>query len=310
MGITYLHPHNQLELDDPLILFGSPHRLPRRPYCTDDLEAGIRIRSLKQALTKRYIQINPPHLRVWSIYDCDYPGAVFAWYDNNLPMPTWAAVNWENKHAHLVWGLSAPVLMDTLSARSSPMRYLAAIETAIADKINADPGFTGLITKNPAHPHWKLFGGIKDYFTLEELADWLPNLGKHKPKKQQVEQIGLGRNVSLFDSLRRYAYKQIKTYKVAGIANFVYWQSHLYDKALLMNGDFTYPLHSREVWHINKSVAKWVWSRFDIAASDVRFSKLQAFRGAKNLGKTKKRKKLEKVKKVQLWAQNIPENDQ
>ncbi len=71
-------------------------RWPRRPYCTDDFEQGVQIRSLKQALTKVYIQANPPHLRVWSIYDIDRPGGGLAWDDANLPQPSWVTVNKAN----------------------------------------------------------------------------------------------------------------------------------------------------------------------------------------------------------------------
>jgi DNA-directed RNA polymerase specialized sigma24 family protein len=38
-------------------------------------------------------------------------------------------------------------------------------------------------------------------------------------------------------------------------------------------------LDQKEVWYIVKSVSKWVWRRFDVAASDARFSALQAARG-------------------------------
>lgn len=36
-------------------------RLPHRPYCTEDLQYGVRIRPLKAALKLPYLQINPPH---------------------------------------------------------------------------------------------------------------------------------------------------------------------------------------------------------------------------------------------------------
>ena len=50
-------------------------------------------------------------------------------------------------------------------------------------------------------------------------------------------------------------------------------------RGLERNGDFVHPMDGREVWHIAKSVAKWTWRNFDIAASDARFAKLQASRG-------------------------------
>jgi hypothetical protein len=260
-----------------LELFGGRERLPRRPYCSDDLEQGLRIRGLAQALTRPYIQVNPPHLRVWSIFDVDRPGAGLAWEDANLPPPAWVTVNRQNGHAHLVWGLSAPVLTDSPDMRQAPMRYLCAVESAFRAKLDADAGYSGLITKNPVHPLWRLLRGPRLSYELGELAAYV-DLPKHAPKRGKVEEIGLGRNVTLFDWLRYYAYRNVKRYKLE-VRNFVAWQSHLNSRALLRNGDFQHPLDGREVWHIARSVSKWTWRRFDIEASDRRFRELQAARG-------------------------------
>jgi len=73
-------------------LFADKSRWPKKPYCTDDLETGIRPRSLVSAIQKKYIQANPPHLRVWTIFDVDYPGAAVAWEDANLPPPSWSTI--------------------------------------------------------------------------------------------------------------------------------------------------------------------------------------------------------------------------
>ena len=75
-------------------------------------------------------------------------------------------------------------------------------------------------------------------------------------------------------------YRKIRHYKL-DVRNFIQWQSHMNGKALERNGDFLYPLDGREVWHIAKSVSKWVWHKFDLEASDARFSELQARRGRK-----------------------------
>lgn len=45
--------------------------LPRRPYCTEDLQTGVRVRPLKTALSLPYIQANPSHLRMWMLFDVD-----------------------------------------------------------------------------------------------------------------------------------------------------------------------------------------------------------------------------------------------
>lgn len=259
-----------------LELFGGAERWPRRPYCTDDLSAGLRIRSLAQALTKPYIQANPPHLRVWSIHDCDYPGAAVAWEDADLPPPAWAAVNRENAHAHLVWGLSAPVLVDGLGARDAPMRYLCAVESAFREKLRADAGYSGLITKNPAHPLWRVLRGPRLAYELGELSEWV-DLPRHVPKRKP-EEVGLGRNVTLFDKTRLWAYVAVRRWRDAkGLDAWNQWLDEVYTYALKRNGDFLHPLDAREVWHLARSVAKWVWTRGREAVrkSDQRFSALQ-----------------------------------
>jgi hypothetical protein len=250
-------------------------RWPRKPWCTDDLATGIRPRSLKHALTRRYIQANPPHLRVWSIFDIDRPAGGLAWEDANLPPPAWAAVNKANGHAHLAWGLSAPVLVASPEMRQAPLRYLCAVEAGFRAKLEADGGYSGLITKNPAHPFWWVLKGPQTGYTLDYLADWV-DLPKHLPKRKP-EQVGLGRNVMLFDHVRLLAYRQIRKWKAE--RNFIYWLEYLNNRALERNGEFITPLDSRECWHVAKSVARWVWNRFDIVASDARFSMRQAARG-------------------------------
>lgn len=261
---------------EQLDLFADTQRWPRKPYCSEDKTAR-NIRTLASALKRPYIQANPPYLRVWSIYDVDRPGAALAWEAASLPPPSWAAVNRENGHAHLVWGLSAPVLVDSPDMRQAPMRYLCAVEEAFRVALEADVGFSGLITKNPAHPLWRTLRGPTQAYDLGELADWV-DLPKFVPRRQPVEEVGLGRNVTVFEWLRQYAYRHIRYYKKE-VRNFVLWQSHLNNRALERNGDLITPLDGGEVWQIAKSVSKWTWRRFDIERSDRKFSRLQATRG-------------------------------
>lgn len=260
----------QLHLD----LFDDAGRWPRKPYCSDDKTARC-IRTLRSALRKPYIQANPPHLRVWSIFDIDRPGAAIAWDDAGLPPPAWAAVDRQTTRGHLVWGLTAPVLVDSPDLRQAPLRYLCAVEAAYRARLEADEGYAGLMTKNPAHGLWRVLRGPRQSYDLGELAEWA-ELPKHLPKKKP-EEIGLGRNVTLFEWLRQYAYRNVRRYK--GERNFVLWQAHINSQALVRNADFRTPLQGSEVWHVAKSVSKWTWNRFDLAASDAKFSALQAHRG-------------------------------
>jgi hypothetical protein len=259
----------------------APSRWPKKPYCSDDKTAR-NIRPFLSALKRSYIQANPPHLRVWLIFDVDREGAAFAWESwerPDLPHPNWVAINPANAFAHLVWGLSVPVLFDSPDMRQAPLRYLCAVEAAYRAVLGADQDYSGLLTKNPFHERWKVLWGPPGFYTLAELAECV-DLPKFLPKRgRNPEQIGLGRNVCVFDDLRKWAYRHIRDYKAAGLPGWNPWMAECNARALGLNGDFPNPMDGREVWHIAKSVGKWTWRRFDIAASDARFSKLQAHRG-------------------------------
>lgn len=260
----------------------TPSRWPKKPYCSDDLSKGICIRSLNSALKRPYIQANPPHLRIWSIFDVDRAGAVLAWEDADLPPPSWTAMNMENAHAHLVWGLSVPVLVDSPDMRQKPLRYLCAVEAAFRDKLEADPGYSGLLTKNPLHERWRVLRRPQLVYELSELAAWV-DLPKHAPKRKP-EEVGLGRNVTLFDWLAKWSYKAIRRLETR---NFTQWQADCNEKALEHNGDFPTPLDSREVWHIAKSVSKWTWRNMTLEGWQqfvvkTHTPEIQATRGRRN----------------------------
>ncbi|WP_371434646.1 replication initiation protein [Polaromonas sp.] len=284
-------PHQNpraFQLADPLVdqidLFDDPDRWPRKPYCATDLERGIRPRTLKSALLHPYIQANPPHLRVWSIYDVDRPGGGLAWEPHaaggmGLPPPAWSSINRENGHAHLVWGLRAPVLLEAADARRAPMRYLAAVEQAFSARLQADAGYSGLITKNPAHPLWRTLKGPKSaqYYDLGDLAEWV-DLPKHLPKQGvRLDELGLGRNVTLFDWVRLWSYKAVRLERET--RNFAVWSAKVFARALARNADFRVPLDANEVKHLAKSVAKWTWARD--AQAHTQFIARQARKGQK-----------------------------
>ena len=90
------------------------------------------------------------------------------------------------------------------------------------------------------------------------MAEYI-DLRKYQTKKKPDE-VGLGRNVSLFDKLRKWAYVAVRKYR-GSERNFVLWSAETYGKALEYNGDFVQPLLERECYHIAKSVAKWTWRK-------------------------------------------------
>ncbi|MBM1193539.1 replicase, partial [Pseudomonas weihenstephanensis] len=97
-------------------------RLPAKPYHTDDLRAGLQVRSAERAALARYIQPNGPTHKYWLVYDIDRPGAAMDWSDRNCPPPSITAMNPANGHAHLIYGLKTPV-RTAPGAKSDPLRY-------------------------------------------------------------------------------------------------------------------------------------------------------------------------------------------
>lgn len=160
-------------------------QLPRRPYCCDEFVQNSP-RSWEVAITKRYLQLNPPGFLSFIVIDIDRSGAADAWIDAGLPPPTWITINPKNGHAHLVWFLSVPVWVG--SDNQKPARFFKAIEYAYRTKCGGDEGFVGLLIKNPLHQDWLVdipatsTSGEPITYDLQYLAEFV-DLPKLIPKK-------------------------------------------------------------------------------------------------------------------------------
>lgn len=261
-------------------------RLGRRPYSTDNVDRGIYLTPRNRAIRRRYIQANPPHLRAYMLFDVDREGGALAWEDAELPMVTWAAKNRHNSKAHLSYGLDCPVLLGDYSGREEPLRYLAALERALRVKLGADPGYAGLITKNPLSAYWDTFWSPGPLFTLQELHEYIGDLRKYQPRPDARPE-GLGRNVETFHALRLDAASPLIRDYWGAAGGFVHYQAALHSWALDYTGNEHRPaLDRREVHHISKSVARWTWAHFKPAGDGSwqhrRFITRQADKGRKS----------------------------
>lgn len=263
-----------------LALFDTP-RLPRKPYCTDDLAFGLMIRQLPIAILKRYIQPNHPGVLSFLVFDVDRADAGAAWMDSNAPRPNLIIKNPENGHAHYVYALAQGVC-TTDAARQKPLKYLAAIESAIRRELDADIGYAGLIIKNPYHKHWQTITVETKLYSMSELASRL-DLYPLAANQELNLAAGLGRNCTVFDTLRHWAYKAVTEYwRPAGETAWlkaVRAQAHSYNV-------FPAPMQPKEVDQIAKSVGKWVWKHFSPTSrreliERTHTPELQSKRGAK-----------------------------
>jgi hypothetical protein len=267
--MTVILSHSDLQAE----LF-TPDLWPRVMLCTDDYDYGSYRRRRDEAFKRLYIQPNLPFLHFRSVYDIDRLGAAMAWEDANLPPPAWAAVNPANGRAHLAYGITTPVY--TCEAKNQrPLRYLHAIESGFKELLDADQGYTGNLTNNPLHRDWRtLWGPVKSY-DLAYLADFV-DLKRHSPMQGvKVAEVGVGRNVTLFNFTRTWAYRAVRKFEVQAR-----WNDAVYERCMARNGDFVNPMDCREVKVIARSIAKWVWSRFDFKAyvAKTHTSEMQSFR--------------------------------
>lgn len=245
-------------------------RVPRKPYNTDDLSAGLTIRAAQQALKSRYIQANGPTHKYWLVFDVDRPGATLDWYDRHAPAPNIIATNPKNGHAHFIYGLEIPV-RTAPDGSSAALRYAAAVEHALQQKLGADASYSGLICKNPLHPYWKVSCWEQNLYTLDWLADYV-DLSAYNGTKA-LPNYGLGRNCNLFDSVRKWAYKAIRQ----GWPDHDQWLEAVKTRAHGYNARFADPLPASEVEQTAKSIAKWTHRNISSAG----FSAWQAAQGAK-----------------------------
>ena len=252
--------------------------LPRKPYCTDDL-GQLQIRSVAHAVKRRYIQPNHPNSKLWLLYDIDRAtGPEEVTDDLNLPAPTIWVKNRANGHAHALYALETPVHMNP-SSSAQAIRFAGALDVAMSAALDADPGYAGLICKNPLHSFWETYT-LGNVYDLAELAEYV-DLNRFSDRRRNLPDVGLGRNVTLFERLRTWAYRAIRQ----GWPHYEQWLRACESRAQGYN-DFEAPLPLSEVKATAKSVAKWTHKNMSPAG----FSAVQASRGRRG-GKASSRRK-------------------
>lgn len=236
--------------------------LPKKPYNTNNPSNGLFIGKRDNAISKKYIQFNNPIAHTWIVFDIDRPDAFqIDGAQRTLPPPTLEVRNPVNRHAHWFYGLHTPVLTSDL-ASLKPVQFLASLEYALTRTLQADSNYVGLIAKNPLHDCWETFQH-RGLWEMNELADWL-ELPSYIPK--EAYESGVGRNCSLFDTVRHWAYREVQSYKTAHNSKDFHRAVHKVTTDL--NANFQTPLSAGEVKTIAKSIATWTWKRYTGRLSD------------------------------------------
>ena len=228
--------------------------LAHKPYCADELLYGLQIRPKKTAINMQYIQGNQPCMLHYFFFDIDRSEAVMAWHDENLPMPYWTAQTQKNGHAHICYKLEIPLCTSELGSQKA-IAYASKVQAGLATKLGADVGYSHLITKNPFHKDWRVEFWTDRAYTLDYLADFV-ELPKKLSKRQ--ENLGLGRNCTLFDTVRKWAYEAIRGHRSSA---YDIWLGKVLDHCYSVNNAFLEPLPYSEVKATAKSIATYCWKK-------------------------------------------------
>ena len=193
--------------------YHTPHEIARqglktvhqRPFCAnEDSRIVGRFDCIYAYANFPKLELNPPHAYAAIILDVDHPS------DSGWPggkpsiEPSWIVVNTRAETPqrrpgglHVVYALEVPVARHN-AAHTLPLAFLAHVADRLAYHLGADPGYQGLLTRNPLRPgegcftHWsRMFP-----YTLGELDKLLP---KGKPPSRRL--TGIGRNCDLFESM-------------------------------------------------------------------------------------------------------------
>ncbi len=179
-----------------------------------------------------------------------------------MPAPNLVVVNPVNGHAHLIYLLGAWVRTDFGDpSRLRVVRYAAAIERAYAAALGADQAYAGRFHHNPFSDAYVTKIGRHEPYSLAELAQYVD---LYAPAAKAAPPQGIGRNVEIFDRLRRWAYTAVADWKI-GTAEC--WARVVSERATQIAADVGAesprgPLPANEVGHIAKSVTWWVWERY------------------------------------------------
>lgn len=231
---------------------------PHRPYCSDDKTASL-IRVLPAALKRRYIQINQPSQLYWLIFDLDHSNP-FIWQDELLPAPNLMVITPSTGRSHLFYAI-APVCLSQ-NGRRKPVAFAEAVRRGFGARLGADPDYSSPVAKNPFHASWRTVEVHHHVYDLAKLAEYIKPDEKAARKCQIPRENPLGRNCTLFDNLRAWAYEHVAAAKQSG--NFDRWHERVWSHASVLNNHNNprNPLPLSEIKATAKSVARWTWTKY------------------------------------------------
>lgn len=259
--------------------------LPVYPLASDDFVHGVYRMARGKALGHRYVETNPQALSNLLVVDIDHPDSALRALSaqGNHPLPTAIVENPANGHAHAVWALQEPVTR-TERARLKPLTYAAAVVEGLRRAVDGDAAYSGLLTKNPIHEDWETLWLGDRLRSLRQLEE---ELGRHMPptgwrKSSGGAAVGLGRNCSLFEDSRHWAYRELRNW----FGDPLGLSTAILGGVQERNQQFAEPLPVTEARAIAASITRWITTKSRLwkdgpVVYDATFTLIQSARSQK-----------------------------
>jgi hypothetical protein len=213
------------------------------------------------AVQKSHIKTNPQKLTSMLVVDVDEDDAERAilskvWDDELAPEPNWVLTNPETGHAHAGYWLGHPVSTSDMSSYRA-RSYLYDTQKKLTIALGGDENYSNGVTRSPfATGHATRFLR-SDPYELKELASTLKAIKLLPTFEVNTAE---GRNVNLFEAVRKRAYsmhREFKTYPEFFDA------VHAVASETNVRMEFIAPLPESEVKSVARSISKWTWKRFN-----------------------------------------------
>lgn len=256
-------------------------KLPPKPYHTNNYTFGKQVGSLRSALKSNYLQPNSLTHKYFIILDLDSDTSVLDWTDKGLPPPHLIVRNLHNGRSHMTYILNTSVKID-VSGRLKPLKYCSDVEHGLAVRVGADMNYNGLLTKNPFNSSsFKTLSFADQPYDLDYLAEFvdkdLVKKQREAKKKRNIEDgFASGRNCTLFDNLRVWAYNNWQHHHPAELQSVIHEQAEQFN-------NFECQLGRREVDTIADSVYRFISRNFSME----RLNELKSERAKQSRQKSK-----------------------
>lgn len=316
-------PISNFERNEPETAKEIYKRLPRTMLVTNNLSSGLHLEAKTTGVRNRYIQINHQNLTKLMVFDVDNPVTLYDWKYLDIPVPNLIIINPKNQHCHMIYLLSDQnFVCRSENARLKDILIYQAIYNEICKRLNADPRYVQKIMKNPFHNSWETQVIHDDTYTFDDFSKYvdfksIKNFeGAGIRSEESIIRENEGRNCTVFERTRLYAYAALKSYNFGfsseDVQNFY---NAVSDYAENINKEFETPLGLREIKSTVKSIVNWTLMHFGTATEKQDFEKKDIWgkKSRENSLKTRaavKQKNIEKAGLLKTEGKTIKEISQ